>query len=77
MDMASLKDIRPARNGALWVKLGGVKIPFTVPSATRINAVISKKARPGKLTLLNNYGLASSPTRITIVPRGAVLAAHH
>jgi hypothetical protein len=63
-------------NGALWVKLGGVKIPFTVPSETRINAVISRKARSGKLTLLNNYGLATSPTRITIVPRG-VLAAHH
>jgi hypothetical protein len=63
--------------GALWVKLGGVKIPYTVPSATRINAVISRKARPGRLTLLNNYGLATSPTRITIIPRGAVLAAHH
>jgi hypothetical protein len=63
-------------NGALWVKLGGVKLPFTVPSTTQVNTVVSTKARSGKLTLKTNYGLATSPARFTILP-GAVLAARH
>jgi hypothetical protein len=63
-------------NGAVWVKLGGVKIPYTVPSSTHINAVVSTRAHTGKLTLMTNYGLATSPTRFTVKPYG-VLGAHH
>ncbi|MBV8396488.1 MAG: IPT/TIG domain-containing protein [Actinobacteria bacterium] len=62
-------------NGAQWVKLGGVKIPFTVPSATSIHAVVNAKAHSGWLTLMTNYGLARSPARFTIA--AGVLAAKH
>jgi hypothetical protein len=62
--------------GAMWVKLGGLKIPYTVPSATRIQAVVSTRAHSGKLTLLTNYGLATSPARFTVIPSGVLGASH-
>jgi hypothetical protein len=46
--------------GAMWVKFGGVKATFTVPTATRIVATVPKGAHSGKITLKTSGGLASS-----------------
>src|SRR4029077_15536012 len=37
--------------GAMWVKFGGVKATFTVPSATKIVATVPQSAHSGKITL--------------------------
>jgi hypothetical protein len=64
--------------GALWVKLDRVKIPFTVPSATRVVAVVPKTVSPGKhkLWLRTSGGMATKVTMFTVLP-GGVLGAHH
>jgi len=46
--------------GAMWVKFGGVKATFTVPSATKIVATVPKSAHSGKITLKTGAGLATS-----------------
>jgi hypothetical protein len=46
--------------GALWVKFGGVKATFTVPSATKIVALVPKKAHSGQITVRTSGGLATS-----------------
>jgi len=46
--------------GAMWVKFGGVKATFTVPTATKVVATVPKSAHSGKITLKTSAGLASS-----------------
>ena len=46
--------------GALWVKFGGLKAKYTVPSATRIVAIVPKHAHSGKITLRTGGGVATS-----------------
>jgi hypothetical protein len=44
--------------GALWVKFGGMKATYTVPSATRIVAVVPKNAHTGRISVHTRGGTA-------------------
>jgi hypothetical protein len=46
--------------GAVWVKFGGVKSTFTVPTANKVVATVPKGAHTGKITLKTSGGLATS-----------------
>ena len=45
--------------GAMWVKFGGVKTLYTVPSTHTIIATVPKQARSGKISILTDVGLAT------------------
>jgi len=56
--------------GAMWVKFGGVKATFTVPTATKIVATVPKGAHSGKITLKTSGGLSSSGVFKVLTPAG-------
>jgi hypothetical protein len=56
--------------GAMWVKFGGMKAKYTVPSATRIVAIVPKHAHSGKITIRTSGGLATSGVRFAISGAG-------
>jgi hypothetical protein len=58
--------------GALWVKFGGVKVPFTVPSANKIVAVVSRNAHSGKIVVRTSGGLATKLTQFTVLSGAGV-----
>jgi hypothetical protein len=64
--------------GALWVRLDNRKLSYTVPSATRVVAVVPKNMSPGKhkLWLRTSGGTATKVTPFTVLAAG-VLGAHH
>jgi hypothetical protein len=53
--------------GALWVKFGGVRAVYTVPSATKIVAVVPKRAHSGKITIRTSGGIGSSSARFVVL----------
>ena len=58
--------------GALWVKFGGIRAKFTVPSATKIVAIVPAKARSGKITISTGGGIATSPMRFAVSAAGGI-----
>jgi IPT/TIG domain len=44
--------------GTLWVKFGGVKATYTVPSATKIVAVVPRHAHSGRISVHTRGGTA-------------------
>ncbi len=52
--------------GALWVTFGGTKATFTVPSATRIVAIVPKHAHSGKIAIKTGGGLATAFPRFAL-----------
>ena len=56
--------------GAMWVKFGGVKATYTVPSTTKIVAIVPQKAHSGKITLKTATGQATSGAHLnfTVLP---------
>jgi hypothetical protein len=56
--------------GAQWVKFGGVKATYTVPSTTKIVAIVPHQAHSGKITVRTASGLATSSARLnfTVLP---------
>jgi hypothetical protein len=53
--------------GAMWVKFGGVKVPFTVPTANKIVAIVSRQAHSGKIMVRTSGGLATKLTQFTVL----------
>jgi hypothetical protein len=54
--------------GALWVKFGGRRAVFTVPSATRIVATVPKHAHTGMITVRTSAGMATAFPRFVLLP---------
>ncbi|HWB22768.1 MAG TPA: IPT/TIG domain-containing protein [Gaiellaceae bacterium] len=54
--------------GAMWVKFGGVKALYTVPSASKIIARVPKKAHTGRISVKTSVGVAThvQPFLVTI-----------
>jgi hypothetical protein len=51
--------------GALWVKIGGVKATYTVPAATKIVAIVPKRAHSGTIAVRTGGGLTISSRHFT------------
>jgi hypothetical protein len=58
--------------GALWVKFGGVRAVYTVPSATRIVATVPKQAHSGRITIKTSGGIASASSRFVVLGSAGV-----
>ncbi len=57
--------------GAMWVKFGGVRALYTVPSATKIIARVPKKAHTGRISIKTSLGVATHAAPFSIlVPLG-------
>jgi hypothetical protein len=57
--------------GAMWVKFGGVRALYTVPSATKIIARVPKHAHTGRISIKTSVGVATHATPFSIlVPLG-------
>jgi hypothetical protein len=54
--------------GTMWVRIGGVKALFTVPSVDRIVVTVPKKVHSGKITLQTSNGGATNQLRFTLIP---------
>jgi IPT/TIG domain len=53
--------------GALWVKFGGVRATYTVPSSTKIVAIVPKRAHSGKISVKTSGGLATASMRFAVL----------
>ena len=63
--------IRGSRlGGTMWVKFGGMRARFTVPTATKIVAIVPAKARSGKITISTGGGIATSAMRFAVSGAG-------
>jgi hypothetical protein len=58
--------------GAMWVKFGGVRAVYTVPSATKIVATVPKLAHSGKITIRTSGGIATSSSRFVVLGSGGL-----
>lgn len=54
--------------GATWVKVGGARATFTVPSSTRIVATVPRGAHSGKISVHTSAGLGISGRLFTFSP---------
>jgi hypothetical protein len=56
--------------GPKWVKIGGVKATFMVPSQTTIVAIVPKHAHSGHVTVKTDLGLATSSGMFSVLGSG-------
>jgi hypothetical protein len=59
-------------NGAMWVKFSGIKATFTVPSSTKIVALVPKKAHSGQITIRTNTGMATKTVHFIVLGAASV-----
>jgi hypothetical protein len=56
--------------GPKWVKIGGVKATFMVPSQTTIVAIVPKHARSGRITVKTDLGVSTSSGMFSVLGSG-------
>ena len=61
--------------GTKWVKFGGVKALYTVPTNTKIVAHVPAKAHTGKIRIKTTTGISTKALTFTVLPGGRHLAA--
>jgi hypothetical protein len=59
-----------ALGGPKWVKIGGVKATFMVPSQKLIVAIVPKHARSGRIVVKTELGTATSRGMFTVLGAG-------
>lgn len=52
--------------GAMWVKFGGVKALYTIPTAGEIIARVPKKARSGNISIRTDVGIATKVLHFSV-----------
>jgi hypothetical protein len=57
--------------GAMWVKFGGVKALYTVPTAGEIIARVPKQARSGNISIRTGLGIATKVLHFTVTGSAA------
>jgi hypothetical protein len=53
--------------GTMWVKFGGVKATYTVPSNTKIVAHVPKHAHSGRISIKTTSGISTNALRFTVL----------
>jgi len=57
--------------GAMWVKFGGVKAVYTVPTNSKIVARVPKNAHSGQISIKTSSGITTNSLRFTVLPGGS------